>query len=105
MEGRFDYNYNKENTSPSPIGNIKFHNFFIKNNQNIKTSLSKITKENNVSYYIITREQMINLIKQSDDAWRTKSGKTLESPDYSIKIYIKRDDLDKFKDKWDNLFV
>ena len=47
MEGRFDYNYNKESTSLSPIVNIKFHNFFNNNNQNIKTSLSKITKENN----------------------------------------------------------
>lgn len=58
------------------------------------------------SYYILTKRQMIDLINQSDEAYRNKPrGDRQLSPDYSIKLYIKRDNLEEFKDKWENLFV
>lgn len=61
-------------------------------------------KDDNVEYYILSKQQMIDIINQSDDAWQTKEHKRPLSPDYSIKIYIDRDDLSWFRDKWENLF-
>lgn len=56
-------------------------------------------------YYILTKQQMIDLIIQSDDAWRKKLNKRPDSPDYSIKVYIGRDKLYHFENKWESLFV
>ena len=53
-------------------------------------------------YYILSKQQMIDIINQSDDAWQAKEHKKL-SPDYSIKIYINRDNLCRFRDKWEML--
>ena len=56
------------------------------------------------SYYILTKREMIDLIDQSDNAYRDKNRDKPLSPDYSIKIYIGRDNLKPFKDKWEKLF-
>lgn len=56
-------------------------------------------------YYILTKQQMIDVINQSDDTWQSKQHKKPLSPDYSIKIYIDRDNLGQFKDKWEMLYV
>lgn len=57
------------------------------------------------TYYILTKKQMIDLINQSDDAYRAKKRDKPLSSDYSIKIYIHRDDLNHYKNKWDSLFL
>lgn len=65
--------------------------------------------ENNGSvepeYYILTKQQMIDIINQSDEDWQAKNREKPLSPDYTIKIYIKRDKLVQFKDKWEHLFI
>ena len=56
-------------------------------------------------YFILTKRQMIEVINQSDEAWQAKDREKSLAPDYSIKIYIKRDKLVQFKDKWEHLFL
>lgn len=54
-------------------------------------------------YFILTKQQMIDIINQSDDAWQTQVHKNPISPDYPIKIYLERDNLFQFREKWENL--
>ena len=54
-------------------------------------------------YYILTKQQMIDVINRSDETWQAKKHRKPLAPDYPIKIYI-RDELNDYKDKWENLF-
>ena len=56
------------------------------------------------SFYILPKAQVIDVINQSDEAYRAKSRSKMLASDYSIKVYIKRDCLSKYQDKWENLF-
>lgn len=56
------------------------------------------------SFYILSKAQVINVINQSDEDYRSKSRSKKLASDYSIKVYIMRDRLCEYQDKWDNLF-
>lgn len=61
-----------------------------------------IDKNNNIDYYILTKEQLINLIIKTDDEYHDrKREKPLK--DYPIAISLK--DIADFKDKWNNLWL
>ena len=56
-------------------------------------------------YYILSKQQVIDIINKSDDSWQAKDHKKPLSPDYPIKIYIERDALSKYRDKWEMLLA
>ena len=70
---------------------------------------SKLTTTNvaDAEFYILSREQVINLIVSSDKAYQDKERDKPLKDDYSIALLYKRDLLphkDEFKDRWENLW-
>lgn len=60
-----------------------------------------IDKDNNIEYYIISRNQLIDLILTTDDEYYNRPRKA-PLKDYPIAISLK--DLAEFKDEWLNLW-
>lgn len=58
-------------------------------------------------FYVLSREQVINLIVSSDNAYQEKDRDKPLKDDYSIALLYKRDLLpreNEFKDRWENLW-
>lgn len=60
-----------------------------------------IDKNNNVDYYILSRNQLIDLILTTDDEYYNRPRKE-PLKDYPIAINLK--DMIEYKDKWQNLW-
>ncbi len=61
-----------------------------------------IDKDNQISYFILSRKQLIDLIIKTDDEYyHRKREKPLK--DYPIAISL--NDIATYKDKWDNLWL
>ena len=60
-----------------------------------------IDKNNNVDYYILSRNQLIDLILTTDDEYYNRPRKE-PLKDYPIAINLK--DMVEYKDKWQNLW-
>ena len=61
-----------------------------------------INKEEEVSYYILTKEEFIHLVYETDDAYFYKPRKKPIQPDFPIAVSLK--DLIPYKDHWDSLW-
>ena len=60
-----------------------------------------IDKNNNIDYYILSRNQLIDLIIMTDDEYYNRPRKE-PLKDYPIAINLK--DMIEYKDKWQNLW-
>lgn len=60
-----------------------------------------IDKEEMVSYYILTRDEIINLIEETDDLYYNRP-RNKPLADYPIGIWLK--DLIPYKNKWESLW-
>jgi hypothetical protein len=61
-----------------------------------------IKDEQNIDYYIISKNELINLIKTIDDSYFNRP-RTKPLTDYPISIKAKY--LQEFKNKWDNIWI
>ncbi|MBR5399066.1 MAG: hypothetical protein IK103_04650 [Bacteroidales bacterium] len=61
-----------------------------------------IDKNDNISFYILSRNDYINLVIRTDDIYFNKK-KNKEKDSYPIAITLK--DLISYKDQWDNLWI
>ena len=61
-----------------------------------------INKQEEVSYFILTKEEFIRLVNETDDAYFNGPHKKTIKPDYSIAVSLKH--LLPYKDKWDSLW-
>ena len=61
-----------------------------------------IDKNDNISFYILSRNDYINLLIRTDDIYFNKK-KNKEKDSYPIAITLK--DLISYKDQWDNLWI
>ena len=55
-----------------------------------------------VSYYILTRDEFINLVMSSDDAYFNKKRNKPIKSDYPIALFV--NELQPYKDKWNSLW-
>lgn len=55
-----------------------------------------------VSYFILTKDEFINLVKSSDDAYFNKKRNKPIKPNYPIALFV--NELQPFKDHWDSLW-
>ena len=55
-----------------------------------------------VSYFILTKDEYINLVISSDDAYYNKKRNKPIKPNYPIALFVK--ELMPFKDHWDSLW-
>ena len=56
----------------------------------------------NASFYILSKQEFINLVISSDDAYFKKERKKPIKPDYPIALFVK--ELLPYKDHWDSLW-
>ena len=74
-------------------------------NHGMKTDqIARLVNEKGL-YQRWDKQRVIDIINKSDDSWQAKDYKKPPSPDYPIKIYIERDALSKYRDKWEMLLA
>ena len=74
-------------------------------NHGMKTDqIARLVNEKGL-YQRWDKQRVIDIINKSDDSWQAKDHKKPPSPDYPIKIYIERDALSKYRDKWEMLLA
>lgn len=65
------------------------------------------TEIKDAEFFILSRNQVIDLIEKTDDAYRQIKREKPLKEDYSIAILLKRDKvfLEPYRDKWENLWI
>ena len=59
-----------------------------------------------MSFYVLSRSQVINLIMASDDKYYYGThNRKVPKDDYSVMLYIGRDGLEQYENKWENLWM
>lgn len=62
-----------------------------------------IDKLDNISYFILSRKELIDLIEITDDEYFNRLRLKPLNPSYPIALNVKH--LSKFKDKWENIWI
>lgn len=57
-----------------------------------------------MSFYILSRSEIISLIRESDNSYFCDPHKRTIKDNYTILLYLKRDKLIDYKDCWDSLW-
>ena len=65
---------------------------------------NKLHGKESVSFYILSRKQLIDLVNSSDDAYYNRPRVRPLKNDYPIALSVKKDLL-PFKDQWDSLWL
>lgn len=91
-----------KNSKNFPVGMSRSQRDFIEDRITCPYVFVYLGDNEEVSYYIISRQQLIDLIIETDDEYFYRPRKK-ELKDYPIGIDLKH--LVAYKDKWDNLWI